>query len=411
MLVLEGRVKDTNAIIHQKYKDADVHIRVMEVIDTRCSRVWRNDFEKHWHDKINNINYLVQSEYCKNFKICLEVVKVKAWEHDGGSIDSLLYDLKFVPQENTDVVVGLTSRSVGEILFTLLLNFTTETTLGLAEKNGNYMVVDINSYTGATQVFVHEMGHVFGAEHVDDENSIMYRTSVPNPYWDKDCRKIILANKHRSWKLGEEIEGLHDLVKKIDDVSAKQLKQLCKAIGDKDWKTVKAAELELVRKYPEEGHLYFLIGETAATEKDFDMAINAYEKSLQLGTPYATLQNNLSYMYLEKEKNVERALALSQQACAKRPKDDAFLDTLGWAYYHNKRYEDAEKELLKVSALSDVAEYHYHLAMTYDKLGKHEKAKSAFLKVMRFDTEGQLKKIAKEKLDMYNVHNRSYDRK
>ncbi len=397
---LETIAADTNHFFHNRYKDVDVHVKLIEVIDYKVKQnMERNG--GHWYHNVNDVTKTVQQQYLQNFKICLDVVKVEEWYHENGSLDELLYDLKFIPPEDAAVVVGLTSKSNGEILIDSFFQFSFDQTLGIAELQGNHMVVAFTPAEPTAQIYVHEMGHIFGVGHVDDESSIMYPFVKEDAQWDSQSKRTILLQKYRSWDTADEIKGLYALIKKVDTNSSKQLKGLHRLMGKEAWADARKIAQSLLQKYPQEGYLYFTVGEICTHQGDLENGIEAYEKALQIGTAYAALQNNLAYDYLEAGKHVDRALTLAKQACTKQPAQDAFRDTLGWAYYNTGSYNEAERELLKVTSLME-AEYQLHLGMTYDKLSKRDKAKAAFLMVLRLDETGKFKKIAKQKLKEYN---------
>lgn len=63
-------------------------------------------------------------------------------------------------------------------------------------------------------------------------------------------------------------------------------------------------------------------------------------------------QNDLGYLWADQNKHLERALRMTQHAVAGEPKNMAYRDSLGWAFYRLGRYAEAVAEL-KIAASVD----------------------------------------------------------
>jgi tetratricopeptide (TPR) repeat protein len=127
--------------------------------------------------------------------------------------------------------------------------------------------------------------------------------------------------------------------------------------------------------------------------------------------------NDLGYIYADNDMNlkeaeemIRKALDLDREQRKKDPKfkgaedadKGAYLDSLGWVLYKQKRYEDAKKYL--ILALKDKSAQHIeifdHLGETYIALGQHEAALDAWrqgLKVAGDDRREQQRKAEVEK--------------
>jgi hypothetical protein len=103
---------------------------------------------------------------------------------------------------NYDLIIGFTGENVS--LYTsgrARVNRIGNCTLGL----GNYMVSSVTSsfqYQGLDSeiewdvlALIHEMGHIFGAEHTNDSTSIMYRDFAYKTEFDQRSRNVILQNR------------------------------------------------------------------------------------------------------------------------------------------------------------------------------------------------------------------------
>jgi len=60
---------------------------------------------------------------------------------------------------------------------------------------------------------------------------------------------------------------------------------------------------------------------------------------------------------------------------ARAPREGSYLDTLGWAYYHQGDLEAAVQNLKRAIELKTEPTFYYHLAVVYRDQGKRELAK------------------------------------
>jgi Flp pilus assembly protein TadD len=73
------------------------------------------------------------------------------------------------------------------------------------------------------------------------------------------------------------------------------------------------------------------------------------------------LANNLAWLLLEQNTDVDKALELAQSAYKRLPEDPCVADTLGWAYYKKGRLEWAEiylKEAVSKNPNNPLANFH-----------------------------------------------------
>ena len=75
-------------------------------------------------------------------------------------------------------------------------------------------------------------------------------------------------------------------------------------------------------------------------------------------------QNDLGFLYADQDKRHERALRMTQKAVDAEPKNAAYRDSLGWAFYRLGRYTEAVKELQQALALEE-----HPNGVLYDHLG------------------------------------------
>jgi len=76
-------------------------------------------------------------------------------------------------------------------------------------------------------------------------------------------------------------------------------------------------------------------------------------------------------------------LKLAQTALELQPANGRIMDTLGWVYYQQGKYGDAEKQFKAAGdLLPRVAVIHYHLGLTAQKQGRLVEALSSLKRAL-----------------------------
>jgi tetratricopeptide (TPR) repeat protein len=157
------------------------------------------------------------------------------------------------------------------------------------------------------------------------------------------------------------------------------------------WQTWAAA-------HPKDGFAASMLGGLYEQKGDQAKAIEQYKKSLAIDSS-ATTQglsaNNLAYLMVTSGQNADLALQYAQQARRALPNSPSTADTLGWAYYYKGSYYTARDLLESASkAAPDDATIHYHLGMTYSKLGRRADAVAQLKKAIALGGSTQTAKDA-----------------
>jgi tetratricopeptide (TPR) repeat protein len=109
--------------------------------------------------------------------------------------------------------------------------------------------------------------------------------------------------------------------------------------------------------------------------------------------------NDLGYLWVEQNKNLERAVEMIREAVEGDPDNEAYRDSLGWAYYQMGRYADAVEELKKAVAAGGEEPDGVildHLGDAYDKLGEADKARETWQRAIQLlDKDQEPDKVAK----------------
>ena len=129
-----------------------------------------------------------------------------------------------------------------------------------------------------------------------------------------------------------------------------------------------------------------LLGVIYDTRKQHDLSEKHYRAALEIDPDFAPAANNLAFILIDQDKNIDEALVLAQKAKEKLPDSPYIMDTLGWAYYKKGLYGLAIGEFSdSLAKIPDNAAVIYHLGMAYYKKGENEKAKEQLEKALSID--------------------------
>jgi len=145
-------------------------------------------------------------------------------------------------------------------------------------------------------------------------------------------------------------------------------------------------------------NIYAARDENARAEDMLEQVLDEYPENVGA-------LNDLGYLWVEQNKNIDRAVRMIEQAVEADPDNEAYLDSLGWAYYQLGRIADAVEELKKaVTAGGDEPDGVIldHLGDAYDKAGQADLARETWQRaVTTFAREKEADKAGKtqQKLD------------
>ncbi|MCC6679414.1 MAG: tetratricopeptide repeat protein [Phycisphaeraceae bacterium] len=104
---------------------------------------------------------------------------------------------------------------------------------------------------------------------------------------------------------------------------------------DEDYKLV-------IEKYPQqEADLRYRWATSHAMRGDQDAYLAALIQTHEKFPDHPATNNDLGYLWLEKNQNLQQALDMIHKAVDAQPTNAAYMDSLGWAYYKLGKYDDA----------------------------------------------------------------------
>jgi tetratricopeptide (TPR) repeat protein len=101
-------------------------------------------------------------------------------------------------------------------------------------------------------------------------------------------------------------------------------------------KRSKLAEFELGRLVNggfESAQIYTTLAYASWVQRQYQKAVDYYEKALGLDENNATALNGLGYILADSDIDIQRGIRLCRRAVDKKPQNAAYLDSLGWAFF------------------------------------------------------------------------------
>jgi tetratricopeptide (TPR) repeat protein len=132
-------------------------------------------------------------------------------------------------------------------------------------------------------------------------------------------------------------------------------------------------EAELSSSEIVNARFYFDYGATADQAGLYDKAADLFKKSIAIDPANAAdAYNYLGYMWVEHNMHLEEAEQMIKHALELDPNNGAYLDSMGWLYFREAKYNDALDYLLRATkniSRPDATVF-IHIGDTYSKLNR-----------------------------------------
>ncbi|MGA7327612.1 MAG: tetratricopeptide repeat protein, partial [Rhodomicrobium sp.] len=146
--------------------------------------------------------------------------------------------------------------------------------------------------------------------------------------------------------------------------------------------------------------LFYSRGIAFERTKQWAKAEPDFKKALELDPEQAAVLNYLGYSWLDQNMNIQEAFDLIKKAVKLRPNDGYIIDSLGWAYYLQKDYDQAVKHLDKAVELRpEDPTLNDHLGDVYWRLGRKLEAKFQWNQALSLNPEPEDALKIKKKLE------------
>ena len=117
----------------------------------------------------------------------------------------------------------------------------------------------------------------------------------------------------------------------------------------------KLAEFELGRLVKggyESIQIYTTMAYAAWSQKQYQKAVDFYERALEMDQNNTTALNGLGYILADSDIDIKRGIKLCRKAVDKKPQSAAYMDSLGWAHFKNGDVNEARNWLHRALELS-----------------------------------------------------------
>ncbi len=179
---------------------------------------------------------------------------------------------------------------------------------------------------------------------------------------------------------GRTDQALAELKKLLDGKNDREVYLAMADIYQKDknfdqmGKALDSAD-KLSQTKEDKANILFLRGAMYEREKKFDLAEKTFRSVLDGDPTNASALNYLGYMLADQGVRLPEARDLISRALTLDPNNYAYLDSLGWVYYHMDQLDNAEQQLSRsVQMMSKDPTIHDHLGDVYFKEGKLKEA-------------------------------------
>jgi len=143
---------------------------------------------------------------------------------------------------------------------------------------------------------------------------------------------------------------------------------------------------------PERRHwsLFYYRGIAYERSKQWAKAEADFIKALELSPDQPLVLNYLGYSWVDQGIHLERALDMIRKAVELRPEDGYIVDSLGWAYYRLRRFEEAVTELERAVELRPQDPViNDHLGDAYQMVGRELEARFQWTRALGLKPEAE----------------------
>lgn len=343
--------------------------------------------------------------YIRNNNIKMAELLSQKYVNDS-SLSILLSDIKQRVENRQaapQIAIDTVQKGVADVMFNLNVMFRLAKLDNMFAILFNGMSIYLNPDYDATKI---SMASVLESNGYDDIANTYYAQVKPDSGYYYIAQTRIILNQHQDHKLTQARDNLS----------------------------------RLLETYPDDAQLWSEYGNILTSLDDFNGAINAYHKSLDLlknkekenwsivyalavtydqngnkekGEEYllkaldlsdrdAIVLNYLGYLWIESGKNIDEAGAMVLEAYNKYPLDGHIIDSLGWLFYKIGNYAKAVEYLEQASDMNPAnAVISDHLGDAYWRFGRKNEAEFQWRHALDLKEDAEMldKKQVKAKID------------
>lgn len=146
--------------------------------------------------------------------------------------------------------------------------------------------------------------------------------------------------------------------------------------------------------------IYYARGVCYERAKDWSKAEADLKRALELDSNQELALNYLGYSWVDQSTNIKEGMELIRRAVQLRPNDGYFIDSLGWAHFRQREYEDAVKHLERAVELKpEDPVINDHLGDAFWKVGRKIEAQYQWKQSLDLKPEPEDAAKIKKKLE------------
>ena len=345
------------------YSERTLNIGVAVSREFKNQKGWKRTFERR-------LKYAARI-FKREFKLNMRVTKYWDWRISGEKQDiRTLADLLMneFPLGSNDIIIGLTVFPDADEL----VDVRDLEKIGLARPFSGYLVLrypltDLFKVQQET-VLIHELGHLFGAVHTNEQNTIMapvVKYHIPTAF-DSENREIISMTRGIDFKKGFKTLGAATIQRLVD-----------------------AYTRLMTNKQPFE--FYYTLGYFYLKGGQFEDALKAWEKASKSKGYNSLMEYDLGMLYYKTGKpkkairSLNKAARKATEPYEKSIKRDAFF-ALGTIYFEAQDYSAAYRAWSSAAAVSpNDSEIEARLASLKTMQGQYQDAMRTYTKLLKKD--------------------------
>lgn len=133
---------------------------------------------------------------------------------------------------------------------------------------------------------------------------------------------------------------------------------------------------------------------------DWDAAEADFRAAIELQPSEPSLLNYYGYSLVDRGEKLDEALVMIERAVVLDPRNGAYVDSLGWAYYRLGRLEEAVTTLERAATLESADPVvNDHLGDAYWRVGRLREARFQWHRALSFDPEEADAQMIRHKLE------------
>ncbi|MDR2861282.1 MAG: tetratricopeptide repeat protein [Syntrophobacterales bacterium] len=148
----------------------------------------------------------------------------------------------------------------------------------------------------------------------------------------------------------------------------------------------------------EKEDLHYQLGTLFSKTERVDESLQEMKKILKENPNHADALNFIGYTYAEMGKNLDEAEKIVKKALLLQPESGYIMDSLGWIYFKQNRFNEAVKYLQKAVKITPDAIISEHLGDAYRALGLMQEAMEAYKQALELDPSVEAVKIKMEEI-------------